>query len=81
MLKKDISVVKHALLDGMQSKAVWDSFDRIKKFIDEAQNTSTNTQSVEILREILESYKENRLDQNCIATLIGRFSDSITRLQ
>jgi len=45
MLKKDISVVKHALLDGMSSKAVWDSFDRIKKFIDESQNTSTNTDS------------------------------------
>jgi len=46
MLKKDISVVKHALLDGMSTKAVWDAFDRIKKFIEEAQNTSTNSAMV-----------------------------------
>jgi len=47
MLKKDISVVKHALLDGMSTKAVWDSFDRIKKFIEEAQNISTNSKSTQ----------------------------------
>ena len=41
-----MSVVKHALLDGMSTKAVWDSFDRIKKFVEEAQNTSTNSKSI-----------------------------------
>lgn len=44
MLKKDISIVKHALLDGMSSKAVWDSFERIKKYLKESSKTPDNTE-------------------------------------